>query len=74
VMEDSICQQAEWRWHCLQRWQCVLRRQHLTTTVSKENKTIVMLTGEIVKGDAEKRATHLQTVAQSSRPNPTRLS
>ena len=33
---------------------CPASAATLTTTVSKENKTIVMLTGEIVKGDAEK--------------------
>jgi hypothetical protein len=39
----------------------------LTTTVSKENKTIVMLTGEIVESDAEKLKAIIQSANEAGR-------
>jgi len=41
---------------------CPVSAANFTTTLSKGNKTIVMLTGEIVEGDAEK----LNAIIQSA--------
>ncbi len=46
---------------------CPASAATFTTTVSKENKTIVMLTGEIVEGDAEKLKTIIQSANEAGR-------
>jgi hypothetical protein len=46
---------------------CPASAATFTTTVSKENKTIVMLTGEIVEGDAEKLKAIIQSANEAGR-------
>ena len=46
---------------------CPVSAATFTTTVSKENKTIVMLTGEIVEGDAEKLKAIIQSANEAGR-------